>query len=152
MIPLPMESSESTIDDLPESILLHILSFLPTTAAAPNWSNLWLSVPKLDFDFNQFLSCIPENTKPDARQLFTEFISRTLLHRPCHFPIEKFKLVFHYKDYESIRSYVNSWLRYVINSNATEVDLDFDIFSYGEDDEEDDESDDIYEPYRFHFF
>ncbi|CAI9112290.1 OLC1v1012715C3 [Oldenlandia corymbosa var. corymbosa] len=135
-VSLEMEPSTTSINDLPESILVHILSFLPITSAiktasvARNWRNLWHSVPILNFDMEEFHSHIPEKTNRDARQLFAEFTSRTLLHRSRLFPIEKFKLSYNYKDFESIRYSVHSWLRYVVNAAATELDFAFNSFTY----------------------
>ncbi|CAI9112295.1 OLC1v1012723C1 [Oldenlandia corymbosa var. corymbosa] len=63
------------IVDLPESILVHILSFLPittaikTAAVARNWRHLCYSVPILNFDMEEFRLRIPEETDRDAQQL-----------------------------------------------------------------------------------
>ncbi|CAI9112288.1 OLC1v1012710C1 [Oldenlandia corymbosa var. corymbosa] len=122
------EPSKTTIDDLPESILVHILSFLPTTAAvATNWRNLWPSVPKLNFDIEEFHSQIPEKFNRDARQL----------------------------------SYVDSWIRYVVNCKGKEIELEFNTFGYspnfregrdGEEEDEDELEDLDIGHYDFHFF
>jgi hypothetical protein len=53
-------STENRIDNLPDSILCHILSFLPTKHAATTsilskrWKPVWLSVLALDFDNETF--------------------------------------------------------------------------------------------------
>ncbi|CAI9112291.1 OLC1v1012721C3 [Oldenlandia corymbosa var. corymbosa] len=130
------ESSTTSITDLPESILLHILSFLPittaikTTAVARDWRNLWRSLLKLNFDLEEFHSHIPEKPNRDARQLFAEFVSQALLYRPRHLPIENFKLQFLFKDCDSMRSFVDFCLRYVISCQGTELDFNFITFGY----------------------
>ncbi|GAU18372.1 hypothetical protein TSUD_202610 [Trifolium subterraneum] len=59
-------STANRIDNLPDAILCHILSFLPTKQAATTnvlskrWKSVWLYVPALDFDdenFKDFPSC-----------------------------------------------------------------------------------------------
>ncbi|KAI3897033.1 hypothetical protein MKX03_015857, partial [Papaver bracteatum] len=50
-----MGAAEDRISELPESLIHHILSFLPikfiasTTILSKRWNNLWLSLPILDF-------------------------------------------------------------------------------------------------------
>ncbi|XP_045810235.1 F-box/FBD/LRR-repeat protein At5g22700-like [Trifolium pratense] len=57
---MPSISTANRIDDLPDSILCHILSFLPTKQAATTsvlskrWKPVWLLVPALDFDDETF--------------------------------------------------------------------------------------------------
>ncbi|XP_027172064.1 F-box/LRR-repeat protein At4g14103-like [Coffea eugenioides] len=142
-----METSNSisaTIEDLPESILLHILSFLPTTTAvqtsavAPKWRNLWHSIPVLHFNIRKFHSCVPDRSAAAARQFFAELISQTLLRRPRHSPLRKFRLKFDYRNYDSIRSYVNSWIRYAVSSRAVELDLTFGLYLSVKAEEDDD--------------
>ncbi|XP_062021421.1 F-box/FBD/LRR-repeat protein At3g26920-like [Rosa rugosa] len=51
---------EDRISELPDSVLCHIFSFLPTlyvvwtTVLSTRWNNLWISVPSLDFNQTDF--------------------------------------------------------------------------------------------------
>lgn len=132
-----MKSGDTTIDDLPEGVLLHILPFLPattatqTSAVAPKWHNLWHSVPILDFDVVEFHSRFPDVSMAVARQLFAEFISQTLVHQPGHSLLAKCRLYFDYKKYEYIRDDVDSWVNFIIvDLKAIELELDFEVFPY----------------------
>ncbi|KAJ3690757.1 hypothetical protein LUZ61_019921 [Rhynchospora tenuis] len=55
-------SGTDRISDLPDALLTHILSYLPTKEAvqtcllSKQWRKVWASVPVLDFDFADFLS------------------------------------------------------------------------------------------------
>lgn len=128
-----MESSNISIDDLHESILLHILSFFPSTIAAartsaisPRWRNLWHSVSTLHFDVSEFLSRFPSQPLPGARQLFAALVSRTIVNRRPDSPIEKFRVRLDYRLNATIRSYIDCWAGYVISRKAEELDLNFD--------------------------
>ncbi|MCI10311.1 F-box/LRR-repeat protein [Trifolium medium] len=52
--------TDDRISSLPDPILYHIISFLPTKSAATTtilskrWNPLWLCVPTLNFDDTQF--------------------------------------------------------------------------------------------------
>ncbi|CAI9107352.1 OLC1v1006684C2 [Oldenlandia corymbosa var. corymbosa] len=139
-VDLTVASSETSIDDLPEDILIHILSFLPTiaavrtTAVARRWQNLWHLVPILNFDVSEFHARIPEISTRDARHLFAVFIGQTLIHRPHHVPIGKLKLFSNYRNDEAIRLCVDGWLMYAILCEATELKLEFD-WDQGENEE-----------------
>ena len=79
--------SRKEIDNLPDPILQHILSYLSTKNAirtsilSKRWKYLWTSIPKLDFDEGAL----------DRRLMFMKFVERVLaLHDPSN--IKNFSL------------------------------------------------------------
>ncbi|XP_058784680.1 F-box/FBD/LRR-repeat protein At1g16930-like [Vicia villosa] len=66
--------NKDRISDLPDALLLHILSFLNTKQAihtcilSPRWKNLWKHIPTLTLISSQFTTV----------EIFTEFVSRIL--------------------------------------------------------------------------
>ncbi|XP_004292758.1 PREDICTED: FBD-associated F-box protein At4g10400-like [Fragaria vesca subsp. vesca] len=93
---------EDRISELPDEILCHILSFLPTihavrtTVLSTRWNNLWFSVPSLDFDQTDFRGL-------GGWRALRKFIDRMLSVRNSSH-IEKFHLLccsfgFEYKDF-----------------------------------------------------
>ncbi|KAF3582166.1 hypothetical protein Bca4012_033299 [Brassica carinata] len=50
--------NEDRISELPEALLLHILSYVPTkdviatSVLSKRWRSLWKMVPKLEFEFD----------------------------------------------------------------------------------------------------
>ncbi|GAU18233.1 hypothetical protein TSUD_175740 [Trifolium subterraneum] len=81
--------TENRISTLPDPILHHILSFLPTKSAASTtilskrWKPLWLSVPTLHFDDRPFKNFIS----------FRHFVSSVFLLRDTNLPIRSFYLI-----------------------------------------------------------
>lgn len=157
-----MEARNTTIEDLPASILVHILSFVPITyairasAVGPQWRNLWHSVPILDFDINEFQrDRCPDKSLDDVRQLFAEMITQTLFNRPRNFSLEKFRLTYTYLNYKSPKSCLNTWIRYAIACKVKEICIDHDV-SLTSQDSDDEEDEDLEKPevnkrYRFDF-
>ncbi|WJX76204.1 [histone H3]-lysine(4) N-trimethyltransferase [Trifolium repens] len=80
--------TEDRISSLPDTILYHILSFLPTKSAAATsilskrWYPLWLSVPTLRFNDKHFKDFIS----------FRHFVSSVFLSRDIKLPIKSFYL------------------------------------------------------------
>ncbi|XP_045799182.1 FBD-associated F-box protein At4g10400-like [Trifolium pratense] len=80
--------TEDRISSLPDPILHHILSFLPTKFAATTtilskrWNPLWLSIPTLNFDDTSFEDYIS----------FRHFVSTVFLLRDITLPIRSFNL------------------------------------------------------------
>ena len=94
------------IDDLPDLIIQHILSYLSTEEAvrtsilSKRWKYLWTSIPKLDFNEGAL----------DRRIMFMKFVERVLaLHDPSD--IKKFSLSCNVQ-YDT--SHINAWICSVV--------------------------------------
>ncbi|KAJ4750202.1 F-box/RNI-like/FBD-like domains-containing protein [Rhynchospora pubera] len=106
-----MEDNEiDRIGDLPEGILEHILSFLPTKEAvktsviSKRWRNSWAFSPRIDFSDNEFRSS--EN--------FIRFGNMVLLRRetPC---LHTFSLSCHDKFFDKCYfNYIRRWINLVM--------------------------------------
>lgn len=76
------ENGRDIISNLPESVLTHILSFLPTKYAvrtsviSTKWKDMWTKVTNLHFD-DTLLSSKKNMTR---RAYFMNFVDRVLLH------------------------------------------------------------------------
>ena len=121
--------SRDRISNLPDAVLCHIISFLPTkfsvgtSVLSKRWRHLWASIPDLDFD-DELLLDRDEPVGDSGRSiLFKNFVDTVLLHgsRSC---IRKFRLKC--SDHE-LDSSVNSWICTVLERNVRELDLYFDM-------------------------
>jgi hypothetical protein len=80
--------TEDRISTLPDQILCHILSFVPTKLAATTsvlskrWNPLWLSVETLHFDDQDF----------ETKATFRDFVSCVFLLRDIMLPLRSFHL------------------------------------------------------------
>jgi hypothetical protein len=83
---------EDRISNLPENVLCHILSFLPTEDAfstrllSKKWLPLWLSIPCLDFDQSRSSNRLPSSSS------FIQFVYAAILGRSIHQPIKTLRL------------------------------------------------------------
>ncbi|KAK4437316.1 F-box/FBD/LRR-repeat protein [Sesamum alatum] len=144
----------TSIDELPEALLLHILSFLPALNAvraslvSRRWRNLWRHIPILEFDMSLYHS--PPNPLSESRDFFAEFVTQTLLLREHSTPLYSFRLVFNHRDFRRTVTRVNSWIRYAIASGVVFLLLSFeeDLFVKSEEDTDEDET---WQKYDFHF-
>ncbi|KAL0399940.1 UNVERIFIED_CONTAM: F-box/FBD/LRR-repeat protein [Sesamum radiatum] len=144
----------TSIDDLPEALLLRILSFLPTLNAvrasfvARRWRDLWRHLPRLDFDMSLYHS--PPNALCESREFFADFITQTLMLREHSTLLYSFHLLFNYRDYRRTTTQVNSWIRYAIATGVIVLLLSFpeDLFVKSEADTDEDET---WQKYDFHF-
>ncbi|XP_017974792.1 PREDICTED: F-box/LRR-repeat protein At4g14103 [Theobroma cacao] len=111
------KEEEDVISKLPEKVLGHILSHLPTIEAvqtsvlATKWRYLWTHIDNLDFDADDFLG---------DRNFFMDFVDRVLRLRHTN-DIEKFSLRFY--DLKSDLHRVNDWIRYAMSCNVKEIEL-----------------------------
>ena len=121
-------STAATIDDLPEQLLLHILTFFPirdairTSSVSRKWRYLWHCMPSISLD----LRCIPQLSRSlsRAQRLFSNFVSQTLLLKQPHSSLNKFRLGF-FGSKRTDQHLITSWIRYGINSQVSELEIDF---------------------------
>ncbi|KAK9269637.1 hypothetical protein L1049_001414 [Liquidambar formosana] len=117
---------EDVISNLPDSVLHHILSFLPTKDAvrfcmfSTRWKYLWTSLPNIDLD--DLLYFGEKNIwSPHERTCYMNFVERVLmLHDMSN--LKRFRL--------SCRvffnaSYVNEWVSTAVRHKVQELDICF---------------------------
>lgn len=121
------EEREDRISSLPNKILCHILSFLPTKYAvgtcilSTRWKHLWTSIPNLDFD-DELLLHRDRSNRASTREMqvsFTSFVDRVLILRNVA-SIKRFCL----KCGQNCDSpHVNTWICSALWRNVQELDL-----------------------------
>lgn len=120
-------SYQDRISDLPDPILTHILSFLPTKSAvgttilSKRWKSPFISLPNLDF--NDTVSIYRDILfGGDSRQKvsFMNFVDRILMLRGNDLNLERFSLICVGK-YDFTR--VDEWIRIVVGLNVKEINL-----------------------------
>ncbi|XP_060195577.1 putative F-box protein At1g49610 isoform X2 [Lycium barbarum] len=104
---------------LPESVLLHILSFLTTrdvvktAVLSKRWPHLWTIIQELNFDYRDLF----------PYQDFVDFVDRTLLSRgTCKIRRLRIRL---FLNASSCKDY-DGWIFYAAKNNVEELFLDFD--------------------------
>ncbi|KAL7592576.1 hypothetical protein Lser_V15G35342 [Lactuca serriola] len=131
------------ISNLPDCIVHHILSFMPTkevvktSILSTRWKNLWASAPTIDFDdllfcsvsdidYDDLFVCdrkVHDRRQPDVTS-FMNFIERVLRLRGVS-NIIKFRLtcVSSYEESQIQNSQIHSWISDAIMHNVQELDL-----------------------------
>ncbi|KAG8371913.1 hypothetical protein BUALT_Bualt12G0012300 [Buddleja alternifolia] len=115
---LEEEEEEDRLSALPDSLLLHILSFLRTKDVARTgflsrrWKFLWTGLSEFDFrDYNQEIGKICGFINWIGKSLF---ICRGIY-------LKKFAVTFYYQD--CFASSVNAWIQFVIRNKVEDVSL-----------------------------
>ncbi|XP_021814903.1 F-box/LRR-repeat protein At4g14103-like [Prunus avium] len=125
----PPARVEDKISKLPNEVLCHILSFLPTKYAvrtsilSTRWKNVWAFVPNLDFKYVEAKSYFFNRKKDKSTSAgFLTFVDRVISLRGSS-DIKKFCLHCSYgiKDFARI----DGWIRTAIQHNVVELDLCF---------------------------
>ncbi|XP_024017885.1 F-box/FBD/LRR-repeat protein At2g04230 [Morus notabilis] len=118
---------EDRISDLPDAIIIHVLSFLPTLYAirtsllSKRWRSMWTLVPVLDFcDSRDIRDSKRHNERNDRREKFYKFVDECLEHPYAETTISKLKL--NMEDYGD-SSRMNGWLRFPLKKNIHELNL-----------------------------
>ncbi|KAG7566505.1 F-box-like domain superfamily [Arabidopsis suecica] len=120
------KSSEEELDainNLPEDVLCHILSFLSTKDAAltsvlsKRWRDLFTLIPSLDFDDSTFMPCVSPEECP--RTTFREFVNRVLALQ-SNSPITKFSLICHNGVDQDL---AETWILKALRRGATDLTL-----------------------------
>ncbi|CAK9166648.1 unnamed protein product [Ilex paraguariensis] len=119
-------NSQDRISHLPDGILCHILSFLPTKYAvgtsvlSTRWKYLWTFIPNLEFD-DTLLFTAEESKRHPVATCFMNFVDKVLdLHDVSY--ITNFSLKCS-EDYDLSR--VDAWISTVMKKNVQELDLYF---------------------------
>ncbi|XP_061366705.1 F-box/FBD/LRR-repeat protein At4g00160-like [Gastrolobium bilobum] len=112
---------ENRINTLPDAVLCHILSFLPTREAittsvlSKRWKPLWLSVPTLDFDDCRDIKNHEEYSR------FVQLVYAVILSRELHQPIKEFFLTCWSYDCEDTN--VNIWVTAALRRRIEYLEL-----------------------------
>ena len=122
------------LSELPEFVVQHILSFLPTkqvvqsTLFSKTWKHVWTTFPLLRFDktFSSGSWYEVDRKKPDIQRKlvnFYNFVETTLRrHHRLKLRIKNFKLTDVLHKHKSM-SRVDRWIRYVVESDVEELNL-----------------------------
>lgn len=114
---------EGIMSKLPEPLISHILSFLPTKDAvrtsvlSKKWSFLWTSITKLDLDDTVFYS---PKRKTGGKMYFLNFVNRTLLLTKSS-SLESFSLFIANKYDVSL---LNTWISNILSMNVKNLSID----------------------------
>ncbi|GMN51561.1 hypothetical protein TIFTF001_020707 [Ficus carica] len=121
----PETEHEDRISALPDAIILHILSFLPTlhtvrtSLLSKRWRHMWTLASVLDFcdtrDIHYFRRLGENNHE---RKRFYKFVDECLRQPYADTTIYKVKLCMKYYG-----DRMDGWLRFLINKNVEELDL-----------------------------
>ena len=117
-----IDGNSKCLGNLPEEILQHILSFLPTQDAfrtsvlCKRWEYLWASIPSLDFDMLH--SWHPN--KRCKRTLFMNFVDRVF----CLCDSSDIKRFTFCCDVLSAASRVNTWVISAVRHNVQELHIE----------------------------
>ncbi|XP_059439334.1 F-box protein At4g22280-like [Corylus avellana] len=115
-----VDGNSKCLSNLPEEVLLDILSLLPTKDAirtsvlSKRWDYLWASIPNLVF----------EQSLPAKRTLLMNFVDRALCLRDSS-DIKRFTLCC---DVLCDASRVNTWISAVVRHNVQELCIELDNF------------------------
>lgn len=123
---------EDRISQLPATLRCHILSLMPTlyavrtTILSKSWNKLWISVPNLDFDQDDFISLAKERRAGNFFEKISTFVDRVLsLHDSSN--IRKFRIHCYRHVFERYVPRIRSWICAATTRYNT-VELDLDIY------------------------
>ncbi|KAL6575990.1 hypothetical protein OROHE_000461 [Orobanche hederae] len=123
------------ISSLPESILHHILSFLPTedavrtTALSKTWNSAFKSSPVMVLDQYSFQeSAYSRKTHKNFKTIvqdFCKYVEASIAGRPGLTSIEKFKLVVNFHGSNNLARDLDRWLDFAVKNNVRDLVLSY---------------------------
>lgn len=127
--PKPLE--EDRLSHLPDHLIYHIFSFLPTfyitrmSRLSRRWRRMWVSTPFLYFEDRD----ITFHNKVNKQNMFLKFVGNCLRARNAFMQIPdtsmiSFKLQTHYKFRPNDVRRIDNWIAFAILCKVKELDLD----------------------------
>ncbi|PWA81754.1 F-box domain, FBD domain, Leucine-rich repeat domain, L domain-like protein [Artemisia annua] len=122
---------------LPDDVIIHILSFLPTKHAvatsilSSRWVNLWSFLPSIDLDDSLYVNPLKKGSSSSSNVMFLDFVQRVLSFNQSQ-TIVKFRLHIHGSCGQGM-SRINGFIQSVVLRNVVEIDLGI-FVDVGEDD------------------
>jgi len=121
--------SDDRISSLPNSILHHILSFLPTKTCvrttpliSRRFRHLWKNLEAFDFSLN-FSHYIQQNENYEKFMLFSVFVNTVLALRKSRV-VRKFRLSCYHIELDPLSKYsIDTWICTAIGPNLEEFHL-----------------------------
>ncbi|GJZ68243.1 F-box/LRR-repeat protein-like protein isoform X1 [Tanacetum coccineum] len=126
---------------LPDDVIIHILSFIPTKHAvatsilSSRWVNLWTFLPFIDLDDSLYLNPLNKDSSSSSL-MFLDFVQRVLTFNQTQ-TILKFKLHIHASSGNTM-SRINGFIQNVVLRNVVEIDLGIFVDFHDDDDNDDD--------------
>ncbi|KAK9757588.1 hypothetical protein RND81_01G172600 [Saponaria officinalis] len=122
---------EDRLSDLPDHLIVHILSFMPTldavrTMLLRRFGNLWTLVPTLSFDLEEYDEVIwPDKEDKPVDEVFSSFArfirNVLMLHkRPT---IDRFRLFISSFTDPKLKDDVQMWLRFAIDRQVKDLNF-----------------------------
>ncbi|KAL6552190.1 hypothetical protein OROGR_008344 [Orobanche gracilis] len=128
-------NDDDMISSLPEPILHHILSFLPTedavrtTALSKTWNSAFKSSPVMILDQYSFQeSSYSKNTHKNFKSIvqdFCKYVDASIAARPGLTTVEKFKLVVNFHGSNSLSGDLDRWLDFAVKNNVRDLVLSY---------------------------
>lgn len=118
---------EDRISELPDAVILHILSFLPTqnvvrtSLLSKRWRHVWTLVPTINICDSGIQDFRRHDEGNNGQKKFYKFVDECLKHPYADTTISKFRLNL---EYYRGSSRVDGWLRFLGKKTVQELELD----------------------------
>ncbi|XP_058740942.1 F-box/FBD/LRR-repeat protein At3g14710-like [Vicia villosa] len=119
------KAKEDIISKLPDSLITHILSILPTKDAvrtsvlSKRWIERWTLITKMDF--NDTLFYTRKRKKSRGKQSFVNFVYRTLILSKLYLMVESFSLFLTNNEYDA--TMVNTWISCILSRGVKKLHI-----------------------------
>ncbi|KAI3942959.1 hypothetical protein MKW98_005471 [Papaver atlanticum] len=127
---VPRDGSKLNISNLPDDVLVRILSFVPaeqalaTSILSKRWKSVWTLLPTLNLDFIQFSERFGNLSLDVRKRRFLEFVEHVLFLRNAE-QLPNLRLAFNINEFKDYSLKLRLLVRSVMTSNCSALDLDF---------------------------